>query len=338
MIVLSQRDIGELLPMRDCIDIMASALGALARGESQVPLRTMMRLPNGRDIFALMPAYVANPAVVGAKVISVFPGNHGTKLDSHQGAVLLFDASNGSLQAVMDATAITAIRTAAVSALSTRLLAREDADVLAIIGSGVQARKHLEAIPLVRSIKRVRIWSRNRANAEALCHPEPVGSAQGKLREGPACVVCASAEDAVRGASIVCATTSATEPVLKGEWIAPGTHVIAVGSATPRAREVDTALVKKSRLFVDSRLSALKEPGDILIPLEEGEITPDHIVAELGELVNGTRDGRKTGEEITFFKSLGLAVEDLAAAHHVHANALRLSKGTHVELGGTRDH
>ena len=328
MIVLGQRDIGELLSMRDCIGVMELALGALARGESMVPLRTMMRLPGGTDIFALMPAYV--PPVMGAKIISVFPGNHGTRLDSHQGAVLLFDASNGSLQAVMDATAITAIRTAAVSAVSARLLAREDANELAIIGSGVQARKHLEAIPLVRDIKRVRIWSRNRANAEALCHPE--------RSEGPALHVCDSAEEAVRDASIVCATTSSKEPVLKGAWIAPGTHVIAVGAATPGAREVDTALVKRSRLFVDSRVSALKEPGDILIPLEEGEITPDHIVAELGEVVNGTRGGRESREEITFFKSLGLAVEDIAAAQYVHAMAIRDSKGTHLELGGTRDH
>jgi ornithine cyclodeaminase len=331
MIVLSQRDIVALLPMERCIDVMARALGALDRGESQVPLRTMMRLPNGRDIFALMPAYVADPPAVGAKIISVFPGNHGTGFDSHQGAVLLFDASNGSLQAVMDATAITAIRTAAVSALSTKLLAREDADELAIIGSGVQARKHLEAIPLVRAIRRVRIWSRNRDNAEKLLQSER------RRRDGTALELCASVEEAVRGASIVCATTSASEPVLEGEWIAPGAHVIAVGSATPRAREVDTALVKRSRLFVDSRVSALKEPGDILIPLEEGEITPDHIVAEIGELVNGTRRGRASRDEITFFKSLGLAVEDLAAAQFVHAQAVERSVGTHLDIGGTRD-
>lgn len=329
MIVLGQRDIGELLSMRDCIDVMAGALGALARGESMVPLRTMMRLPNGSDIFALMPAYIASPPAMGAKIISVFPGNHGTPLDSHQGAVLLFDASNGSLQAVMDATAITAIRTAAVSALSAKLLAREDADELAIIGSGVQARTHLEAIPLVRDIKRVRIWSRNKANALALSR---VSSAK-----GPSVQVFDSAEEAARGASIVCATTSSTEPVLRGDWIAPGAHVIAVGAATPGAREVDTWLVKRSRLFVDSRVSALKEPGDILIPLEEGEITPDHIVAELGELVNGTRQGRRSRDEITFFKSLGLAVEDLAAAQHVHAQAIRRSKGTQLDLGGRRD-
>jgi ornithine cyclodeaminase len=333
MIVLGQRDIGELLSMRDCIEVMSKALGALARGESMVPLRTMMRLPtregNASDIFALMPAYVGNPPAVGAKIISVFPGNHGTQLDSHQGAVLLFDASNGSLQAVMDATAITAIRTAAVSALSARLLAREDADDLAILGSGVQARKHLEAIPLVRAIKRVRIWSRNRANAEKL---RQTGKGPGIEIE-----VCDSAEQAVSGASIVCTTTSSRDPVLKGEWIAEGAHVIAVGSATPGAREVDTSLVKRSRLFVDSRVSALKEPGDILIPLEEGEITADHIVAELGELVNGARPGRRSRGEITFFKSLGLAVEDLAAAQHVHGQAARRSIGTQIELGGTRD-
>jgi ornithine cyclodeaminase/alanine dehydrogenase-like protein (mu-crystallin family) len=325
VIVLSQRDIGELLPMRACIDVMAGALGALAKGESMVPLRTMMRLPGGNDIFALMPAYVGTPAAIGAKIITVFHGNHGTRFDSHQGAVLLFDASNGSLQALLDATAITSIRTAAVSALSTRLLAREDADDLAILGSGVQARMHLEAIPLVRPVKRVRVWSRSRANAE-------------KLRaQSPTIEVCDSAEAAVRGASIVCATTSATEPVLHGSWVAEGAHVVAVGSATPRAREVDSDLVRRSRLFVDSRVGALNEAGDIIMPIEEGEITPDHIVADLGELVIGTRQGRRYAREITFFKSLGLAVEDLASAQFVHAEALRRGAGTHIDLGGARD-
>jgi ornithine cyclodeaminase/alanine dehydrogenase-like protein (mu-crystallin family) len=333
MIVLSQRDIVALLPMKDCIEVMAGALGALARGESLVPLRTMMRLPNGSDIFASMPAYVGSPPAIGAKIITVFHGNHGTHLDSHQGAVLLFDAANGSLQAVLDATAITSIRTAAVSALSTKLLAREDADDFAILGSGVQARMHLEAIPLVRSIRRVRVWSRSRANAQALCHPER------RSREGSAfdIEVCNSAEEAVRGASIVVTATSATDPVLRGEWVADGAHVVAVGAATPVAREVDSALVKRSRLFVDSRVGALNEAGDILIPLHEGEITPEHILAELGDVVIGARAGRKSANEVTFFKSLGLAVEDLASAQFVHAAARRLGKGTHIDLGGARE-
>jgi ornithine cyclodeaminase len=334
LIVLSQRDIVELLPMKDCIEVMARALGALARGESQVPLRTMMRMPNGQDIFALMPAYVggklglsaAEGPAIGAKLISVFFGNHGTQLDSHQGAVLLFNAQNGSLEAVLDATAITSIRTAAVSAVATRLLAREDADDLAIIGSGVQARQHLEAISIVRKIDRVRIWSRNKENARAL-----------RDRHAPTAEVVGSAEEAVRGASIVCVATSATEPVVRGDWISPGAHVNVVGSATPKAREVDTASIKRSRLFVDSRLSALTEPGDIIIPLEEGEITPDHIVAEIGELVAGIKTFKRGSGDITLFKSLGLAVEDIASAQFVHARALERGAGVMVDLGGTRD-
>jgi ornithine cyclodeaminase len=326
LIVLSQRDIVELLPMKDCIGVMANALSALARGESQVPLRTMMRMPNGQDIFALMPAYVGAPPAIGAKIISVFFGNHGTQFDSHQGAVLLFNASNGSLEAVLDATAITSIRTAAASAVATRLLAREDADDLAIIGSGVQARQHLQAISLVRKIERVRIWSRNIANARAL-----------RDRFVPTAEVFDSAEDAVRGASIICVATSATEPVLRGEWVSPGAHLNVVGSATPRAREVDTALVKQSRLFVDSRVSALKEPGDIIIPLQEGEIGPDHIVAEIGELAAGLQSFKRAADDITLFKSLGLAVEDIAAAQFVHARALERGTGVMVDLGGARD-
>jgi ornithine cyclodeaminase/alanine dehydrogenase-like protein (mu-crystallin family) len=341
VIVLSQRDVGELLSMRDCIGVMAGALGALARQESLMPLRTVIRMPGGSDAFALMPGYVGKPAAsgsegpaIGAKIITIFPGNHGTAHDSHQGAVLLFDAGNGSLKAILDATSITSIRTAAVSALATNLLAREDADDLAILGAGVQARMHLEAIPLVRKIRRVRVWSRNKANADSLCHPSPRKS-EGSAYEITAC---ATAEDAVRGASIICTTTSSTEPVLRGEWVSAGAHVNAVGSSTRRAREVDTALVKRARLFVDTRVGALNEAGDIILPIEEEEITPDHIVGELGEVVIGARDGRRTPTEITLFKSLGLAVEDIAAALHVCALAESRPVGTIVDLGGSRAH
>ncbi|MEO5567021.1 MAG: ornithine cyclodeaminase family protein [Gemmatimonadaceae bacterium] len=324
MIVLAQRDVVELLPLKACIDVMARALGALARGESTMPLRTVVRLPNAADAFALMPGYVGSPAAVGAKIITIFPGNHGTALDSHQGVVLLFDAQNGALQAVLDATSITSIRTAAVSALATRLLAREDADDLAILGSGVQARMHLEAIPLVRKIRKVRVWSRNRANAELLRHPDVSVTA------------CDSIEEAVDGASIICTTTSSSEPILRGEWVAAGAHVNVVGASTARAREVDTALVKRSRLFVDTRVGALNEAGDIITPIQEGEITPEHIVAELGEVVAGMRPGRRGPTEITLFKSLGLAVEDIAAAQYVHALAEQRPVGTIIDLGGSR--
>ena len=332
MIVLTQRDIVELLTMDDCIDVMANALAALARGESRVPLRTMLRLTNQSDIFALMPAYLGgraydgSKAVMGAKVLSVFPGNHGTRLDSHQGVVLLFNAVNGALDAVLDATAVTSIRTAAVSALATKLLAREDAGDLAIIGSGVQARMHLEAIPLIRKVDRVRIWSRNRNNARAL-----------RDQHAPDAEVVDTAEGAVSGASIVCVATSATEPVVRGEWLAQGAHVNVVGSATPGAREVDTDMIRRSRLFVDSRVSALNEAGDIMIPIQEGQITSEHIVGEIGEIVAGLRPGRRTSSEITLFKSLGLAVEDIAAAQYVYGRAEERGAGIMIDLGGLRD-
>jgi len=328
MIVLSQRDVVELLSMRDCIDVMGSTLAALARGESLLPLRTVVRLPNDKDFFAVMPAYVGSPESMGAKVITVFNDNHGTELDSHQGAVLLFDAKNGSLSAVLDATAITAIRTAAVSALATKHLARAGADELAILGSGVQARSHLDSIPCVRRIRRARIWSRSRAHAQKLAD---------EYRDRfPEITVHDDAESAVRGASIVCTVTSSDQPVLLGRWLSPGTHVNAVGVSQPRAREIDTDVVTRSSLFVDRRESALKEPGDILQPLHDGAITPDHIRAEIGEVAAGLEPGRKSEDEITLFKSLGLAVEDIAAAQFVYAKARERKVGTTVELGGKR--
>ena len=314
--------------MRDCIDVMGSTLAALARGESLLPLRTVVRLPNDKDFFAVMPAYVGAPASMGAKVITVFNDNHGTELDSHQGAVLLFDSKNGSMSAVLDATAITAIRTAAVSALATKHLARANADELAILGSGVQARSHLDAIPCVRKIERVRIWSRSRAHAQKLA--DEYRSKFSKI------TVHDDAESAVRGASIICTVTSSNEPVLFGKWLSPGAHVNAVGVSQPRAREIDTEVVTRSSLFVDRRESALKEPGDILQPLHDGAITPEHIKAEIGEVVAGLKPGRRSEDEITLFKSLGLAVEDIAAAQFVYTRAREKKVGTSVELGGMR--
>lgn len=329
MLILSQSDIEQLLPMDACIDVMASTLAALARGETILPLRTVIRIPNGNDAFAVMPALLTTPRTIGAKVITVFPGNHGTAFDSHQGAVLLFDPDNGSLAALLDATAITTIRTAAVSAVATRALARADASRLAIIGAGVQAHAHLEAIRAVRPIASLRVWSRNAGHAARLVK-------YAHERFGINAEAASTGRDAVRNAEIVCTTTSATSPVLQGEWLAPGTHVNAVGACTPNARELDSAAVVRSRLYVDRRESALKEPGDILVPLQDGEIGPDHVVAELGELLIGRGQGRRDDREITLFKSLGLAIEDLAAAAYVLEQATRRGAGTRVELGGSR--
>jgi len=329
MLILSQADVERLLPMGECIDLMASTLATLARGDALLPLRTVIRIPQTRDAFGVMPAYLSAPKTIGAKIVSVFPGNHGTELDSHQGAVLLFDRDNGSLAALLDATAITTIRTAAVSAVATRALARVNASTLAIIGSGVQARAHVEAMCAVRPIASLRVWSRNSEHARDLAafardhfHLEASAASTGA--------------EAVSHADIVCTVTSATEPVLNGEWLKPGTHVNAVGACTPNAQEIDSEVVVRSRLYVDRREAALKEPGDILIPLQNGEIGPEHIVAELGDVLIGRGVGRRNDAEITLFKSLGLAVEDLAAAAHVYERAERAGAGVNVELGGAR--
>lgn len=313
--------------MPKCIEIMRNTLAALARGEAVLPLRTILKIPDGA--FAVMPAYLASPPTIGAKIITVFPKNHGTAFDSHQGAVLLFDSDNGSLAAIMDATSVTTIRTAAVSAVATDLLARNDAQSLGILGAGVQGHSHLEAMRAVRPLRTLRVWSRNTEHARRLADV-----ARDRFRLDAQ--VCGNPEDAVRDTDIVCTTTSSTEPVLMGDWLSPGTHVNAIGTAQPRDREIDTRAVVRSRLYADRRESALKEPGEIVIPLQEGAITPDHIVGELGEVLVGRAPGRTVRDEITLFKSLGLAIEDLASASHVYAEARRQGLGVSVELGGAR--
>jgi ornithine cyclodeaminase len=329
MLILSQADVDRLLPMSACIDVMAATLASLARGEAILPLRTVILIPDSTDAFAVMPGYLGSPKTFGAKIITVYPGNHGTEFDSHQGAVLLFDPDNGSLSALLDATAITTVRTAAVSAVATRLLARARASRLAIIGSGVQAHAHLEAMCAVRPIRSLRVWSRNTEHARAL-----VKVAHDKFELDAD--VAPTAPDAVRDAEIVCTATAARQPVLNGDWLAPGTHINAIGASQASARELDSAAVVKSRLYVDRRESALKEPGDILVPLHDGDIGPEHIVAEIGELLIGRGEGRRNDQDITLFKSLGLAVEDLASASYVYTEALRVGAGVQVELGGAR--
>jgi len=327
--IITEAEVEKLLPMGECVEVMAGALGALARDDAIQPLRTMVWLPDRSGLLGLMPGYLGSPRALGLKVVTVFPGNHGTEYDSHQGAVMLFDVGNGSTLAVIDASSITAIRTAAVSGVATRLLAREDAGDLAILGSGVQARTHLEAMRAVRRLRRVRVWSRTHGNARRFAerHSEASGLA---IEAVPA------AREAVRGADLICTTTSARDPVLLGEWIAPGAHVNAVGACFPIARELDTAAVARARLFVDRRESALSEAGEVVIPIREGAFGPDHIAGELGELLIGRMPGRQTADQVTLFESLGLAIEDLAAAHHIYHRALETDTGVAVELGGRR--
>ena len=315
--------------MEECIPLMAETLSALARGDAVMPLRQVIALPDGARAFASMPAYLSSPPAVGIKVITIFPRNHGTAFESHQGAVLLFEAEHGTLLAVIDAGSITAIRTAAVSAVATRALSRPDASCLGIIGAGVQATSHLEAIALVRPLRQVRIWSPNAEHVRRFVerarprHPFEI--------EGVA-----SAEAAVTDADIVCTVTSSREPVVRGDWVRAGAHVNAVGASVRTARELDGAAVARARVFVDSRESARNESGDLLLAEAEGAIDDKHVVAELGEVLIGKVAARNSPHDVTVFKSLGLAVEDVAAARHIHGKAVGAGLGTLVELGAAR--
>jgi len=330
ILIVNQDEVRRLLPMAECLEVMARTLAALARGEALLPLRQVLMLPGGQGAFGAMPAHLSSPPAVGIKVITVFPGNHGTAYDSHQGAVLLFETERGRLLAVMDASSITAIRTAAVSGVATRALARADAHTLALLGSGVQAATHLEAVALVRPLRRVRVWSRNPAHVARF-----VEAARG--RHAFAIEAAPTAREAVSDADVVCTVTASREPVLQGAWLRAGAHVNAVGASLRTARELDSAAVARSRVFVDRRESAANEAGDLLIPRAEGAIGDDHVQGELGDVLLGRVDGRRSAEEITVFKSLGLAVEDVASAHHIHARAQAAGMGTWVELGGGRD-
>jgi ornithine cyclodeaminase len=327
--VLSAEDVATLLPMRDCIQVMRDALAALARGKALVPLRMVMRMPDASGFLGLMPGHIAadggRDGALGMKAVSVFPGNARRGIDTHQGAVLLFEADTGRLSALMDGATITAIRTAAVSGVATDLLARTDATELAILGAGVQARTHLEAIAAVRPIRRVRVWSRNPEHAASLVKEVAAGN-KASIDAVP------TAEAAVRGADVVATVTASPEPILQRAWLKEGVHINAVGSSIPTTREIDTATMAAVRLFVDRRESAVNEAGDILIPMREGAFSADHIQAELGDVIIGKDPGRRSATELTLFKSLGLAVEDVASAAFILKRAQQTGVGQTVKM------
>ncbi len=327
--IINDEAVRRLLPMDECIAAMERAIAALACDNAVQPLRSLVWQPDRSGLLGMMPGWLGEPQTLGIKVVAIFPGNHGTELDAHQGVVLLFDTTDGRLLAVMDATEITGIRTAAVSAVATRHLATPDAGDLAILGSGTQAQTHLEAMLCVRKIARVRVWSRKPENAARFAAAESRRWAR-TIEPAP------TAREAVRDADIICTTTSASAPVLEGAWIAPGAHVNAVGACLPKSRELDTEAVRQARLFVDRRESALNEAGDFLIPRAEGAIDDDHIVGELGDVVTGGVPGRVSPDDRTLFKSLGLAVEDLAAAHLIYTKTRDDDSVPLMAIGGRR--
>jgi alanine dehydrogenase len=325
MLLLTEHDVRQLLSIDDLIEAMYSALAEFSSGRVQQPLRTVLEIGSERAFFGVMPAYMPKHEALGTKLVTVFARNAAVGLPTHLAVIVLLDSTTGELLSLMDGRFITEARTAAVSAVSAGLLAREDAGVLAMIGSGVQARSHLAALSRVRRLREVRVWSRTEAHRRAFAD-EMQNESEAPIR------AVASPEQAVEGADLIVLATASREPVVRSEWIAPGAHIAAVGACRPDQREMDSALVGRARVFVDSRSGALAEAGDIVIAIRDGCFEESRIAGELGELAAGRVAGRTSADEITLFKSLGMAVEDVAAAHLAYVRATERGLGRGIPL------
>ncbi len=357
--LLTEADVKSVLSMDDLIETMAAALRRFSSGEVTQPVRTI--IPVAEDAFAgFMPAYVSASArsneeagaggtraatsstALGAKIVTVFGGNHARGLDSHLASIMLLDPGTGALVALLDGRYITEARTAAVSAVSSRLLARKTAASLAIIGTGVQARSHLDALSRVHQLRQVTVWSPNKAHRDQFVDwANERHTGDGRLsgpgqqpRSTPSVTAVEHAGEAVVGANIIVLVTSSPVPVVENGWVKPGAHVISVGACRPTQREMDPDLVARARLYVDSRAAALVESGDIVMGIDAGRFGAAHIIAELGELLaDGTASAGRTSEtEITIFKSLGMAVEDVTAADLAYRRAVERGVGSEHEL------
>ena len=318
-IFLNEADVRAVLPMPDLIDSMQRALAAFSGGQVVQPVRSVLVVGEQHAFFGVMPAALAAPAAMGAKLVTVYHSNHAVGLPSHLATIILLDPTTGALRAIMDGRFITESRTAAVSAVSAKLLARSDAASLAIIGSGVQARSHLEALRHVCRFTAIRVWSPSRAHCEAFVREADTG--------GASIDVAASAADAVRGADVIVLASASKVPVISNSDVKDGAHICAVGACRPDEREMPSDLIARARVYVDSREGALKEAGELLIPIAEGRIDRTHIAGELGELALGKVSGRGSASDVTIFKSLGMAAEDVAAA------ALAADRATSRGLG-----
>src|SRR5579864_6395456 len=337
-LLLRESHLRELLAMPELIPLMARTLGAFSAGGAVQPVRSMVPVERYGGFLGVMPAYLMPSAqggaagdaaesseTLGLKAVAFYPNNAARGLPTHLATVLLLDPATGALRALLDGRLITEMRTAAVSAAATDRLARRGARVLAVLGAGVQARSHIEALREVRPPAEVRVWNRTQASADRL-------ASDTRARFGLTVAVSASAEQAVRGAEIVCTVTGSTAPVVEEPWLSPGTHLNAVGAARPDWRELTTGVVRRAKLFVDSRAAALTEAGDVIGPIREGAITEGHIAAEIGEVFAGRHAGRERDGDITLFKSVGMAVEDVATARFAFARAEARGIGEEIRL------
>jgi ornithine cyclodeaminase/alanine dehydrogenase-like protein (mu-crystallin family) len=323
-LLLTEAQVASLLRMEELVDLMERTLAEFSSGRALQPVRTALALPHA-SFLGTMPAFLSEGDALGVKLVTYAPRNAERGEHTHLAVVLLFDPVTGALLSIMDGRLITEMRTAAVSAAAARALAKPDAATLALLGSGVQARSHLEAFRVVRPLRRVLVWSPTREHREAFARE------QGK-RHGIPVEAAATAEAAVRGADLVVVATSSHTAVLHGEWLAPGVHVTGVGAFRPDWRELDAEAVRRARVYVDSRAGAAAEAGDLIQAEREGAIGPHHVRGEIGEVFAGTLAGRGDDQEITFFKSLGMAVEDVATARHVCRLARERGIGTEIAL------
>ncbi len=329
MIILSNENVADLLSMEQTIEVVGDAMVEVSEGRTTLPLRSIMAIGNGNNM-GMMPGAMAKPSCYGIKLVSLFPQNPKSGYSSHQGAIVLFEADHGAAIAMMNADLITAMRTAAASGVATRALARKDASRLAIIGYGEQGEHHLAAMLAVRSIREIIIGGRNLQSAAAFA--EAAQSRYSARYPDVSFSVAESVRQAVENVDIVCTVTAADTPIVQGSWIAPGTHLNVVGSSIPSKREIDTDLVARSSLFVDYRPSTMAQAGEVILAIEEGRITADHIQAEIGEVIGGKAKGRESDDEITLYRSLGVAAQDIACAHYVLEQAKSTGLGTRVEM------
>jgi len=323
--LLTESDVKAVLTMDDLIETMTSALKRFSTGRVEQPVRSVIAVEGNHSFFGTMPALARDPMALGAKLVTVFGGNTARGLHTHLATIVLLDPETGALLALLDGRFITEARTAAVSAVSSRLLARKTASSLAIIGSGVQAHSHLEALGRVHRLSQVAVWSPRPESRRRFVAVERERQPSLNIKAVD------HAGEAVVGADVVVLVTSSPTPVIEAGWVKPGAHVISVGACRPNQREMDPALTARARFFVDSRAAALVESGDLVMGIAEKRFGPDHVVAELGELVNGAA-GRRSDTEVTIFKSLGLAVEDVTAADLAYKRAVERGIGTELTL------
>lgn len=325
MKIITEAMVETHLTMKDCIAAMRGAMLSVSRDETTLPIRQYMPIPNTQGKMALMPGTITSPDVYGIKLVCKYIREPDSRYGTHVGMVLVFDSETGLPLAMVEGSSLTAIRTAAASALATDILANPDCETLAILGCGEQARRHVHAMLAVRSPQNIFVWGRNQTRAEAFA--QRMSAETGRLISAKK-----SAEDTVSNADLICTTTSSKSPILHGNWVKSGTHLNLVGAAIASSREVDDALVLKSRYFTDYRPAAMAAAGELLDAIKNNVVTEGHIIGEIGEVIEASIKGRTSSQDITVYKSLGVAAQDLAAAHWLYDKSLKLDFGTEINL------